>query len=152
MDFFAQIFNNKILWISIFACFLAQFIKIFTGKEKRIDFSRIAMSGGMPSSHSSFVTSLSTLVGMDRGFDSVEFAICVVFALIVMYDASGVRRAVGKQAAILNKIVEDLQNKLQEVCDDSAMVQKYKDEAADYICGKYNWDEVVKRTLELYEK
>ena len=111
MDFFAQIFNNKILWISIFACFLAQFIKIFTGKEKRIDFSRIAMSGGMPSSHSSFVTSLSTLVGMDRCFDSVEFAICVVFALIVMYDASGVRRAVGKQAAILNKIVEDLQNK-----------------------------------------
>ena len=103
MDFFAQIFNNKILWISIFACFLAQFIKIFTGKEKRIDFSRIAMSGG--------ITSLSTLVGMDRGFDSVEFAICVVFALIVMYDASGVRRAVGKQAAILNKIVEDLQNK-----------------------------------------
>ena len=80
-------------------------------EEKRIDFSRIAMSGGMPSSHSSFVTSLSTLVGMDRGFDSVEFAICVVFALIVMYDASGVRRAVGKQAAILNKIVEDLQNK-----------------------------------------
>ena len=49
-------------------------------EEKRIDFSRIAMSGGMPSSHSSFVTSLSTLVGMDRGFDSVEFAICVVFA------------------------------------------------------------------------
>lgn len=48
--------------------------------------------------------------------------------------------------------VEDLQNKLQEVCDDSAMVQKYKDEAADYICGKYNWDEVVRRTLELYEK
>ena len=47
MDFFAQIFNNKILWISIFACFLAQFIKIFTGKEKRIDFSRIAMSGGI---------------------------------------------------------------------------------------------------------
>ena len=95
------------MWISIFACFLAQFIKIFTGKEKRIDFSRIAMSGGMPSSHSSFVTSLSTLVGMDRGFDSVEFAICVVFALIVMYDASGVRRAVGKQAEILNQIVDD---------------------------------------------
>ena len=83
MDFFAQIFNNKILWISIFACFLSQFIKIFTGKEKRIDFSRIAMSGGMPSSHSSFVTSLSTLVGMDRGFDSVEFAICVVFAFCI---------------------------------------------------------------------
>lgn len=111
MDFLTQIFNNKILWTSIFACFLAQFIKIFTGKEKRIEFSRILMSGGMPSSHSSFVTCLSTLVGTYNGFDSVEFAICVVFALIVMYDASGVRRAVGKQAAILNKIVADLQHK-----------------------------------------
>ena len=111
MDFFAQLFNNQILWTSIFACFLAQFIKIFTGKEKLVDFSRIFMSGGMPSSHSSFVTSLSTLVGIKQGFDSVEFAMCAVFALIVMYDASGVRRAVGKQAAILNKIVEDLNNK-----------------------------------------
>lgn len=111
MDFFAQLFSNYILWVSIFACFLAQFIKIFTGKEKAVEFSRIFMSGGMPSSHSSFVTSLSTLIGINKGFDSIEFAICVVFALIVMYDASGVRRAVGKQAAILNKIVEDLQNK-----------------------------------------
>lgn len=111
MDFFTQVFDNHILWISIFACFLAQFIKIFTGKEKVVDFPRIFMSGGMPSSHSSFVTSLSTAVGVYSGFDSVEFVISVVFALIVMYDASGVRRAVGKQAAILNKIVEDLQNK-----------------------------------------
>ena len=111
MDFFIQLFNNHILWVSIFACFLAQFIKIFTGKEKRIEFSRIVMSGGMPSSHSSFVTSLSTLVGIYKGFDSVEFAICVVFAMIVMYDASGVRRAVGKQATILNKILDDLHHK-----------------------------------------
>lgn len=111
MNFLSQLFSNRILWVSIFACFLAQFIKIFTGSEKRVDFSRIFMSGGMPSSHSSFVTSLSTLVGIYKGFDSVEFAICTVFALIVMYDASGVRRAVGKQAAILNKIVKDLQNK-----------------------------------------
>lgn len=111
MDFFTQVFDNHILWISIFACFLAQFIKIFTGKERVVDFPRMFMSGGMPSSHSSFVTSLSTVVGIYKGFDSVEFAICVVFALIVMYDASGVRRAVGRQAAILNKIVEDLQNK-----------------------------------------
>ena len=111
MNFFSQVFSNHTLWISIFACFLAQFIKIFTGKEKIIDFSRISMSGGMPSSHSSFVTSLSTVVGIDKGFNSIEFAICAVFALIVMYDASGVRRAVGKQAAILNKIVEDVQNR-----------------------------------------
>ena len=103
----ADIFNNKILLVSIFSCLLAQFIKIFTGKEKRVDFKRIVMSGGMPSSHSSFVTALATLVGYERGFDSVEFAIAAVLAIIVMYDASGVRRAVGKQATILNQIVED---------------------------------------------
>ena len=103
----ADIFNNKILLISIFSCLLAQFIKIFTGKEKRVDFKRMVMSGGMPSSHSSFVTALATLVGYERGFESVEFAIAAVLAIIVMYDASGVRRAVGKQATILNQIVED---------------------------------------------
>ena len=102
-----DIFQNRILLISIFSCFLAQFIKIFTGKQKRIDFKRIIISGGMPSSHSSFVTSLAMLVGFDKGFASTEFAITAVFAIIVMYDASGVRRAVGKQAEILNQIVDD---------------------------------------------
>ena len=102
-----DIFQNRILLISIFSCFLAQFIKIFTGKEKRIDFKRIIISGGMPSSHSSFVTSLAMLVGFDKGFASTEFAITAVFAIIVMHDASGVRRAVGKQAEILNQIVDD---------------------------------------------
>ena len=61
----------------------------------------------MPSSPSSFVTSLAMLVGFDKGFASTEFAITAVFAIIVMYDASGVRRAVGKQAEILNQIVDD---------------------------------------------
>ena len=106
-----DIFQNRILLISIFSCFLAQFIKIFTGKEKKIDFKRIIISGGMPSSHSSFVTSLAMLVGFDKGFASTEFAITAVFAIIVMYDASGVRRAVGKQATILNKILDDLHHK-----------------------------------------
>lgn len=122
MNFFSEIFSNKVLGISIFACFLAQFIKIFTGKERRIDLARIFTSGGMPSSHSSFVTSLSTLVGLERGFNSTDFAIVLVFALIIMYDASGVRRAVGKQAAILNQIVDDVhhgkhieQEKLKEL-------------------------------------
>ncbi|RDY28735.1 divergent PAP2 family protein [Romboutsia weinsteinii] len=111
MGFFSEIFSNRVLGISIFACFLAQFIKIFTGKEKRIQFSRIFTSGGMPSSHSSFVTSLGVLVGIERGFDSIDFAIVAVFALIIMYDASGVRRAVGKQATILNQILDDIHHK-----------------------------------------
>lgn len=122
MEFFSELFNNKVLGISIFACFFAQFIKIFTGKEKRIDITRIFTSGGMPSSHSSFVTSLATLVGMELGFNSTEFAVVTVFALIIMYDAAGVRRAVGKQATILNQIIDDFhhtkhieQTKLKEL-------------------------------------
>lgn len=111
MDIVSQIFTNRIFMISVFACFLAQFIKIFTGKEKLIQLSRIFTSGGMPSSHSSFVTSLSTLVGLEKGFDSLEFAVVAVFSMIIMYDASGVRRAVGKQATILNQMIEDLQTK-----------------------------------------
>ena len=57
-------------------------------------------------------------------------------------------------AGIGNLYIEfnKLKEKLQKACDDKVQVQKYKDEAADYICGKYNWDEVVKKTLELYEK
>ena len=111
MGFISEIFNNKILGISMFACFLAQFLKIFTFSEKKIKFSRIVSSGGMPSSHSSFVTSLSTLVGMELEFNSMEFAIVAVFSIIIMYDASGVRRAVGKQAAVLNQIIDDLHHK-----------------------------------------
>lgn len=65
----------------------------------------------MPSSHSSFVTSLSTLVGIERGFQSTDFAIVCVFSLIIMYDATGVRRSVGKQAAILNQIIDDVQHR-----------------------------------------
>lgn len=111
MSFISEIFSNKVLLISMFACFLAQLFKIFTGDQKKIQISRIFTSGGMPSSHSSFVTSLSTLVGMEHGFNSTEFAVVAVFSMIIMYDASGVRRAVGKQAVILNQIVDDLQHK-----------------------------------------
>ena len=62
----------------------------------------------MPSSHSAFVTSLSTAVGIELGFDSVIFALAAAFAVVVMYDASGVRRAAGRQAKVLNAILEDL--------------------------------------------
>lgn len=62
----------------------------------------------MPSSHSAFVTSLGTAIGLTEGFHSTLFALSAAFALIVMYDASGVRRAAGKQAKVLNTIIEDL--------------------------------------------
>ena len=73
--------------------------------NKKIDFHRLFGAGGMPSSHSAVVCSLAALIGRNLGYGSPEFAMGVILALIVMYDACGVRRAAGKQASILNKII-----------------------------------------------
>ena len=75
-------------------------------KTKKFNFKRIIGAGGMPSSHSAVVTSLATLIGRSEGFDTPIFAISLIFACVVMYDAAGVRRAAGKQAQLLNKIIE----------------------------------------------
>ena len=75
--------------------------------DKRIDFGRFIGAGGMPSSHSAFVTGLAVAIGLDSGFSSHMFSIAAVLALVVMYDAAGVRRAAGEQAKILNRLVED---------------------------------------------
>ena len=111
MRYIQEILANRILWVGIISWFAAQFMKIvFTAIiEKRWDFSRLFFGlGGMPSSHSSLVCGLATSVGLARGFYSVEFAMCTMLAFIVMTDAAGVRRSAGKQAAVLNKIVQDL--------------------------------------------
>lgn len=106
----SQIFSNRILMVAFAAWFIAQILKIFFVyiDEKRFDITRIVGSGGMPSSHSSFVTALMVSVGKECGFDSSQFAISTVLAFIVMYDAAGVRRAAGKQAKILNTIIKDM--------------------------------------------
>ena len=75
-------------------------------KEKRLDFTRLFGSGGMPSSHASFTVSLAVSVGFSSSFSSIEFALAAAFAIVVMYDATGVRRSAGEQAAILNKIID----------------------------------------------
>lgn len=100
--------KESVLVTCLIAWFVAQLLKvIFTlVKNKKFDFRRFIGAGGMPSSHSSFVTSLATAIGIKNGFASDEFAVCVVLALVVMYDAAGVRRAAGQQAKILNKLVE----------------------------------------------
>ena len=83
--------------------------------KRSMDLRLFTTTGGMPSSHSAGVMGLSTAVGLIKGFDSIEFAIALGYAFIVMYDAAGVRRAAGKQAACLNKIIMDLYNQdLQE--------------------------------------
>lgn len=97
---------NKILLTSMISLFTAQFLKIFTIRPLSI--TNIIGSGGFPSSHSSFVAALTTLVGLKYGFKSDLFAIVFIFALIVTYDASGVRRAVGEQANVLNNLIKHL--------------------------------------------
>jgi len=106
---FGGIFENHILWISISSWFIAQLLKIMINlaTSRKFDFKLIVSSGGMPSSHSSFVTAMSVSVGERLGYDSTLFAVCVVLSLVVMYDAAGVRRAAGQQAALLNKIMDE---------------------------------------------
>ena len=96
----------SILTLSIISLFTAQALKIITSRP--FDFSRIIGSGGMPSSHAAFVSNLSTMIGLKYGFSSDLFAIVAVFSLIIIYDAGGVRRAVGKQANVLNHLIKNL--------------------------------------------
>ncbi|MGI6364838.1 MAG: divergent PAP2 family protein [Bacillota bacterium] len=102
---------NPIFEAALTAWLLAQILKVIFELlfRRRLDFGRLVGAGGMPSSHAAFVAALSTAVGRIRGWDSPELAISLVFALIIMYDAAGVRRAAGKQARILNRIMADLQ-------------------------------------------
>ena len=75
-------------------------------KSKKFNFKRLMQAGGMPSSHSGVVISLTTMIGKNVGINSPLFDVALIFSFIVMYDAAGVRRAAGKQAKLLNKIVE----------------------------------------------
>lgn len=99
----------------VVAWVVAQLIKIMRGvaREKRFNFRWLIDTGGMPSSHSAAVASLSTTAGYYYGFGSVPFGIVLVFSLIIMFDAAGVRRAVGRQASILNHIMDDLERQGQ---------------------------------------
>ncbi len=104
---------NETLLIATTSWVVAQILKVAGGwiREKRLDMSFFIRSGGMPSSHTALVTSLATSVGILRGLNSVEFAIAAVFASIVMYDAAGVRRSVGQQSIILNRILRELRER-----------------------------------------
>lgn len=108
MNYISDIFKNEILQTAVLSWFVAQMIKILLTlfKEKRLDFTRLFGSGGMPSSHASFTVSLAVSVGFFCSFSSIEFALAAAFAIVVMYDATGVRRSAGEQAAILNKIID----------------------------------------------
>ncbi len=108
MQFTEILTANLILSLAVIAWFVAQVLKFIINLiiHKKLDFKLLLSSGGMPSSHSSLVCACATAIGRMEGFGSSLFALAVVLALVVMYDACNVRRAAGEQAKILNYIVE----------------------------------------------
>ena len=108
MDFFSQIMDNSVLivvfWGWLISCVLKGLLECI--KQRRLDITRFMGPGGMPSSHSTVVTCLTTSVGITNGFDTSLFAMCCVLSFVVMYDASGIRRAAGQQAKMINMIID----------------------------------------------
>jgi uncharacterized protein len=100
----------EVIFCSILSAFFAQLLKFFSLLIFRhtLNFRVLMETGGMPSSHSSSMTALATSLGLVDGFSSTTFAIGVGVALVVMYDAAGVRRAAGRMAGILNKLTREI--------------------------------------------
>lgn len=107
----ADILNTgyEVLFVGLTGAFLAQIIKFLLHLvfKKKIDFKQFTTTGGMPSSHSAGVVGIATSVGIISGFSSVIFSVAMGYAFVVMYDAAGLRRAAGKTAACLNRIMDD---------------------------------------------
>lgn len=109
-DIFIELAQNKILFVTLSGWIIAQTIKVLLGViiQKKFDFRWLVGTGGMPSSHTAGASCLATALGLEYGFNSAYFALAASFAIVVMFDAQGVRRSAGKQAHILNKIMEDI--------------------------------------------
>jgi len=105
----SDVLSNVVLRASLVAWVSAQVLKFLwvLVVERRVDFARLVGPGGMPSSHTAFVSALATSTGLVAGWGSPLFAVALVFASIVVYDATGVRQAVGEQAEVLNRIIDD---------------------------------------------
>ena len=110
MSEFFPFFNNSVLFWSLLSCLIAQLFKIIFNffSTGEIRFGIMFETGGMPSSHSALITGAASGIGYELGFDSSIFALAVAMALIVMYDASGVRKSAGTQATEINKLSKKL--------------------------------------------
>jgi acid phosphatase family membrane protein YuiD len=105
---FWEIINNKLLWAVAASGLSTQILKAFASIiwEGRLNWKRTLEPGGMPSSHAASSATLATMIGLSAGFNSWQFALSLYVAFVVMFDAAGVRRAVGRQAIILNRILD----------------------------------------------
>jgi len=104
-----ELFTNFPLWSALTAIFFAQFVKVPIQylATKKVNWSLLTSTGGMPSSHSAAVTALTTGIALEEGLNSAVFAVSAMFAIITMFDATGVRRQAGEQAIVLNQLVAD---------------------------------------------
>jgi uncharacterized protein len=105
---FSDLIGNKILIISACTWGITQILKvlIILIQEKRVAWNYFVTSGGMPSSHSATVCALCTSIAMIEGIGSIYFSIATVLAIIVMYDAAGIRQSVGQQSVLINRIMK----------------------------------------------
>jgi acid phosphatase family membrane protein YuiD len=112
-----ELFTNFPLWAALFSIGFAQFIKVPLQyvASRKFDWTLLTSTGGMPSSHSGAVTALSTAIALEHGVDSPLFAISAVFGIIVMFDATGVRRHAGEQATVINRLVTDFNKAVVEM-------------------------------------
>ena len=108
MDYIKQLSENHMLWASLIAWGISQVCKIITNFviDKKFDIKRLFGDGGMPSGHSATVTCLAIMCGFVAGFNSVSFAIAMVLAVVVMHDATGVRREAGKHAVSIKELAD----------------------------------------------
>lgn len=113
----ADLLNNEVLLIALCTWAIAQVLKVVVilVQEKRLAWNYFFISGGMPSAHSATVCALATSLAMIDGMDSIGFSISAVLAVVVMYDAAGVRQSVGQHSAILNLIVKELSKKVTKL-------------------------------------
>ncbi len=132
MNWFLQLISNRVLIIAIIAWFVAQVLKtiinFIVNREWKLE--RLVGSGGMPSSHSATVCSLATATAFAYGLGSFEFAIAAILAIIVMYDARGVRRETGKQAVVIKQITEYL-----EAIQQGTLTPEFEEEKLKELVG-----------------
>jgi len=105
-----EILGNRVIQAAALSWAIAQGLKIILTLiiDRRFDSTRVFGSGGMPSSHSSMTCAMMMVIGFTEGFDSSAFALAFCFSGVVMYDAAGVRRSTGKNAAVINRMIERL--------------------------------------------
>lgn len=110
MTILFDIINNSVIRAAFLAWAIAQSLKVILTLciSRKFDGTRMFGSGGMPSSHSALVCAMVTVIGFQEGFSSSVFALAFCFAGITMYDAAGVRRSTGKNAAVINHMLDDL--------------------------------------------